>query len=80
MFERYKNERSKSKYFADLLARLAWFETEDAVMTSSMIGITVDVYGMRDGHRTRLAQGIGCDMLEALDDVLEIRRRQEGDV
>lgn len=61
-----------------LLANLAWFETKDAVLSFAADGnVYASVYGIRDGKRIRLAEGVGESMTEAMEAVAEILRSQD---
>jgi ribosome-associated translation inhibitor RaiA len=70
-----------AKEMADLLARLAWLEIRDAQMdlTCYMGKPIVYVRVYTPNRKARLAEGCGDNMLEAIDDVMEILRKQEID-
>lgn len=61
-----------------LLANLAWFETKDAALTFAADGnVYASVYGIRDGKRIRLAEGVGETMTLAMEEVAAILRSQD---
>lgn len=77
--KRYKKPEAV-KEMADLLARLAWLETQEADMeftetTPHDPRVYVRIY--TSDRKIRLAEGIGDNMLEAINDVMEILRKQE---
>jgi hypothetical protein len=86
MFKRLKcyKKTEAVKEIADLLARLAWLETQEADMeftetTPLALAIDPRVYVRiyTSDRKIRLAEGIGDNMLEAINDVMEILRKQE---
>ena len=68
-------ERNKQIILALLLSRLAWLETQEMQMEFRGPLVTVRIFSQ--DWSSRMAEGVGDNMITAIDDVLEKLRYQE---